>query len=254
MEPIQNPFQWEDAPDPDKFSKCVHCGLCLPACPTYQETGNEAQSPRGRVYLIKAATEGRLSLTDSFADPIWDCLDCRACETACPAHVQVGVLVEESRGQLTQAHPASGWSGFIGKVFMRGIFPYPKRMKMVGKLTRFYQQSGLQKAARSLGMLKLLPKHLQEMEAVLPSIPSQISRDTLPGILPAEGEQRAVVALFAGCIMDVLYAPINLATARVLARNGCQVIVPEGQICCGALQVHAGDREMAKKMARKNID
>jgi glycolate oxidase iron-sulfur subunit len=247
-------FRWADAPDPDKFSQCVHCGLCLESCPTYQELGIESQSPRGRVYLIRAAAEGRIELNDSFAAPVWDCLDCRACETACPSGVQVGTLIEEARGQLTQSAPPSGLSGMISKAFLRGLFPHPKRMRRVGKLTRFYQKSGLQTAARGLGVLKLLPKHLQEMEAVLPAIPAKTSREMLPASSPAEGEKKANVALLTGCIMDVLFADINVATANVLTRNGCEVQVPEGQVCCGALQVHAGDREQAKEMARRNID
>lgn len=250
----ESPFQWVDPPDSDKYSQCVHCGLCLPACPTYQETGHEAHSPRGRVYLIKMADEGRLSLEDSFQDPINSCLVCRACETACPSGVQVGALVEEARGQLHQYEPPTGLGGVMSKTFLRGIFPHPNRLRTLGKLTRFYQRSGLQKIARGTGIMGLFPTHLREMELAMPAVPSKNSRDQLPVLLKAEGKKRGTVALVTGCIMDILYADINVATARVLARNGFDVVVPQDQVCCGALHIHAGDRDQAKSLARQNID
>ncbi|MFC4770309.1 (Fe-S)-binding protein [Effusibacillus consociatus] len=247
-------YKWPDPPDPDKFSVCVHCGLCLDACPTYQETGNEAQSPRGRVYLIKAVAEGRLDINESFVDPVFRCLDCRACETACPSGVQVGALIEEARGQIRQAEPLTGMKGMISNTFLKQIFPFPHRLRKLGKLTRFYQKSGLQKLARGTGIMKLLPQHLQEMEAAMPEVPVKTSREALPTVLPAVGVKRGTVGLILGCVMDVLYADINMATARVIARNGFDVVIPEAQGCCGALQVHAGERETAKEMARRNID
>ncbi|WP_018133104.1 (Fe-S)-binding protein [Effusibacillus pohliae] len=247
-------YKWPDPPDPDKFSVCVHCGLCLDACPTYQETGNEAQSPRGRVYLIKAVAEGKLEINDSFIDPVFRCLDCRACETACPSGVQVGALIEEARGQIRQAQPLTGFKGIISNAFLKGIFPHPNRLRKLGKLTRFYQKSGLQKMARRTGIMKLFPPHLREMEAAMPEVPARTSREALGTYLPAIGQKRGTVGLLLGCVMDVLYADINMATARVLARNGFDVVMPQAQGCCGALQVHAGERDTAKRMARTNID
>ncbi|GAX90102.1 (Fe-S)-binding protein [Effusibacillus lacus] len=247
-------YKWTDPPDPDKFNVCVHCGLCLDACPTYQETGNEAQSPRGRVYLIKSVAEGKLEINESFIDPVFRCLDCRACETACPSGVQVGALIEEARGQIRQSEPLTGLKGFVSDTFLKKIFPYPNRLRTIGKLTRFYQKSGLQKLARGMGVMNLFPRHLREMEAAMPNLPAKSSREALPSLIPAIGQKRGTVGLVLGCVMDVMFADINMATARVLARNGFDVVVPQAQGCCGALQVHAGERDTAKQMARQNID
>ncbi|MDI3257027.1 MAG: heterodisulfide reductase-related iron-sulfur binding cluster [Kyrpidia sp.] len=247
-------FRWDDPPDPDKYSVCVHCGLCLEACPTYQELGIENQSPRGRVYLIRAASEGRLPLDEALIDPVFRCLDCRACESVCPSGVRVGTLIEQARGQVFAARPARGFSGWLQRLFLRRIFPSPKRLRTLARLGRFYQRSGLAGLARATGVLRLLPAHLREMEHALPEIPARSSREVLPARMPARGCRKGQVALVTGCIMDVMFAETNVATARVLARNGFDVVVPEGQVCCGALQVHSGDRQTAKAMARRNID
>ncbi|MCF6092846.1 (Fe-S)-binding protein [Microaerobacter geothermalis] len=247
-------FLWEDAPSEDKYSVCVHCGMCLESCPTYQELGLEHQSPRGRVYLIKSVAEGQMELNSLSMDPIFTCLDCRACETACPSGVKVGSLVEEARGQVFKAIPDPFVKRNVKKFFLRGVFANQKYMHSLGKMTRFYQKSGLQKLARKTGMLRILPDHLREMEAILPEIPKQPSVESIPEVTSPEGEKRARVALLTGCVMDVIFSEINEATVRVLAKNGCEIVVPREQNCCGALQIHAGDRETAKMLARKNID
>lgn len=251
---LKSNYPFEDAPDPNKFSECVHCGMCLEACPTYQEEQLEAHSPRGRVYLIKSVAEGKMELNDVFKEPVFTCLDCRACETACPTGVQVGGLIEEARGQLYKADPPKGLKGVASRFFLRGIFPHNKRLRLLGKLTRAYQKSGLQSTARKLKLLQILPKHLQEMEAALPEIPKSSVLASYPEVVPAMGEKRARVAVLTGCIMDVMFSDINEATIRVLQRNGCEVVIPKSQNCCGALQVHAGDRDTAKMLARQNID
>lgn len=251
----ESAFQWPDAPDEDKYSVCVHCGFCLEVCPTYQQLGDENESPRGRVYLIQAASEGRLPLDASVIDPVFNCLDCRACETVCPSGVQVGALIEEARGQVFHAEPASGLGGLAQKLFLRAIFPHPKRLRKVGKLMRFYQRSGMRAFVHGTKLMKMFPEHLQEMERIMPDISRHNALDSLPErILPTNGETKATAALFTGCVMDVLFSDINLATARVAQRNGLEVIVPKQQVCCGALQIHAGDRDKARQMARRNID
>lgn len=250
----QGAFRWPDAPDPDKYSVCVHCGFCLEVCPTYHEWTDENHSPRGRVYLIKAASEGELPLDENVINPVFTCLDCRACETVCPSGVQVGALIEEARGQVYHARPKQGVAGALERLFLRGIFPHPKRLRRVAKLMRFYQTSGLRTAIRKIGAIRVLPRHLREMEAVLPEVPAEGAREALPGRMPAQGVRKGAAALFTGCVMDVFFADVNEATARVLARNGLEVRVPKEQICCGALQVHAGDREQARAMAKHNID
>ncbi|WAH35226.1 (Fe-S)-binding protein [Alicyclobacillus dauci] len=251
----QSAFQWPDAPEEDKYSVCVHCGFCLEVCPTYQQLGDENESPRGRVYLIKAASEGRLSLDESVIDPVFNCLDCRACETVCPSGVEVGILIEEARGQVFHAEPATGIQGFTQRLFLRGIFPHPKRLRKVGKLLRFYQKSGMRSLVRGTGLMRIMPKHLQEMEAIMPSIPAENALQGLPERIPVKrGPKKATAALFTGCVMDVMFSDVNMATARVAGRNGLEVVVPKQQLCCGALQVHAGDRDQAREMARQNID
>jgi glycolate oxidase iron-sulfur subunit len=246
-------FLWDDVPDEDKFSVCVHCGMCLEACPTYQETGLEHQSPRGRVYLIKSVAEGKMDINEGFIDPVFQCLDCRACETACPSGVQVGALIEEARGQIFKADPPKGIKGLISSFFLKGIFPHPKRLHTLGKLTKIYQKSGLQKLLRKTKLLYILPKHLRDLEQVLPEIGNPVLT-SMPEIIPPEGEKRARVAVLTGCVMDIVFSDINESTVRVLAKNGCEVVIPKSQKCCGALQVHAGDRDTAKKLARQNID
>ena len=246
-------YLWDDAPDEEKWADCVHCGMCLEACPTYQELGEEHQSPRGRVYLIKAVAEGKIEVNEAFADPVFTCLDCRACETACPSDVQVGSLIEEARGQVRQAMPLTGWKGLVNKTFLRGIFPYPSRLKALGSLMRFYQKSGLQKAARKTGLLNVLPDHLKDMERILPQVGKPVL-GTYPEIVPAEGETKQRVAMLTGCVMDVMFSDINEATIRVLIHNGFEVGLPKEQRCCGALHVHAGDREMGKRLAKQNIE
>ncbi|GAB7389100.1 (Fe-S)-binding protein [Bacillaceae bacterium] len=246
-------FLFEDPPDEDKFSVCVHCGMCLEACPTYQETGLEPHSPRGRIHLIKSVAEGKMELNEAFADPVFQCLDCRACETACPANVQVGTLIEQARGQVRRAMPLSGWKGLVSRFFLRGIFPYPQRLHLLGRLLKFYQKSGLQSLARKTGLLRILPDHLRQMEAILPQAGEPVLK-RFPEVIPAQGETRKKVALLTGCVMDVMFSDINEATIRVLTLSGYEVCLPRGQKCCGALQLHAGDREQAKRLARQNID
>ncbi len=237
------------------YSVCVHCGFCLDVCPTYQQTGKENESPRGRVYLMKAAVEGTIPLDESVNDPVFNCLDCRACETVCPSGVKVGTLIEKIRGLTVQENPKTGFRKFLHNFFLRELFPSPKRLITVRKFTRFYQRSQLQKVIHMSGALRLLPKYLREMESVLPKVTKASALSVLSkDILPLSKTSKGTVALFTGCVMDVFFSEINMATARVALRNQLRVNVPKQQICCGALQVHAGDRDQARKMARHNID
>lgn len=244
-------------PDPDEYSKCVHCGFCLEVCPTYQQLSDENHSPRGRVFLIKQVAEGTLPL-EAAVDPVFTCLDCRACETVCPSGVPVGHLIEMSRGQIHAARTQAQKQSRRERWMLRGLFSHPKRLRLAGNILRFYQVSGLRQLARSVGALKLLPSHLQEIEAGLPTVPLKPKERSLPLPVPhpasSSGRQPVRAALLTGCVMDVLFADVNDATARVIARNHMTVVVPEGQVCCGALHVHAGDREEAQALARRNID
>ncbi len=247
-------YLWEDSPDPDKYSQCVHCGMCLEACPTYQETMLEPHSPRGRVYLIKSVDEGKMELNTFFKNPVMTCLDCRACETACPSNVQVGALIEEARGQLYKSDPPKGFSGMLNRLFLHGLFPYPRRLHLLGTLLKFYQKSGLRALTHGLRLLKVMPSHLQEMEKALPELSRPPVLTSHAEVLEAIGEKRARVAMLTGCVMDIMFSDTNESTINVLRRNGCEVWIPKQQKCCGALHVHAGDRDMAKELAKQNID
>jgi glycolate oxidase iron-sulfur subunit len=248
-------YLWKDPPDENKWADCVHCGMCLESCPTYEITGQEQHSPRGRVHLIKSVAEGKLEVNEHFMDPVFACLDCRACTTACPADVNVGGLIEEARGQIRQAMPLTGWKGFVSKFFLKGLFPHPERLNVVRSLLKFYQKSGLQKVVRKTGLINMLPQHLVEMESILPEVNEPVRKKYKNvKVIKAKGETKHKVALLTGCVMDVMFSDINEATIRVLTRNGNDVIIPQNQTCCGALHVHAGDRETGRKLAKQNIE
>lgn len=248
-------YLWSDPPDEKKWVDCVHCGMCLESCPTYEHTGQEQHSPRGRVYLIKSVAEGKLSVNEQFIDPVFACLDCRACTTACPADVNVGGLIEEARGQVRQAMPLKGWQGAVSKFFLHGLFPYHSRLNSMGSLLKFYQKSGMQKVVRKTKLINMMPQHLVEMESIMPEVKLPIRRKYKnQNVIKAKGEAKREVAMLTGCIMDVMFSDINEATINVLTRNGNNVTIPENQTCCGALHVHAGDREMGRKLAKQNIE
>lgn len=237
----------------DRFLDCVHCGLCTSACPTYLETGNENDSPRGRIYLMRAVTDGRLPLTDTVSRHLDLCLDCRSCETACPSGVQYGRLIEpfrvemQQRAARQQSDRAPGW---FERWILYGLFPYPRRMRWALWPARLLQLLRLDRLAEKLGMFRLLPEKLRRMQALLPKLRARGTE--LPTILPAHGKQRARVALFTGCVADAMFHHVNRATAQVLQANGCEVVVPRGQACCGAIHYHSGSGEAALELAEQN--
>ncbi|MCD4838623.1 MULTISPECIES: (Fe-S)-binding protein [Neobacillus] len=248
-------YLWNDPPDENKWADCVHCGMCLESCPTYEQTGMEQHSPRGRVYLIKSVAEGKLEVNKQFMDPVFACLDCRACTTACPADVDVGGLIEEARGQIRQAIPLTGVKKAVNDLFLKGLFPHQNRLNAIGSLLKFYQKSGMQKMVRKTGLIHIMPKHLVEMEAILPEIKEPVRKKYKNEIvIKAKGEAKHEVGFLTGCIMDVMFSDINQSTINVLTRNGNNVVIPKNQTCCGALHVHAGDRETGRKLAKQNIE
>jgi glycolate oxidase iron-sulfur subunit len=248
-------YLWNDKPDENKWADCVHCGMCLESCPTYELTGQEQHSPRGRVHLIKSVAEGKLEVNEQFMDPVYACLDCRACTTACPADVDVGGLIEEARGQIRQAMPLKGWKGMVSKTFLEGLFPHPNRLNALGGMLKFYQKSGAQTLVRKTGLINVMPKHLVEMEAIMPEIKQSVRQKYKnEEVIKANGETKHEVSMLTGCVMDVMFGEINDATINVLARNGNDVVIPKNQTCCGALHVHSGDREMGRKLAKQNIE
>jgi glycolate oxidase iron-sulfur subunit len=233
-------------------NQCVHCGLCLASCPTFSELGTEMDSPRGRIFLIKSLAEGRIALSDPTVEHLSLCLDCRACETVCPAGVPYGRLIEAAKAEIERQRPghvlrrAFRWLNF-GMLLGR-----PRVLRAAAAGLRLYQVSGAQALLRKSGLARLLPGALPAWEALLPPLPAD--RAPLPALTPAAGARRARVALLTGCVQSVVFAEHNRATARVLARNGCEVLAPEGQGCCGALNAHGGDHARAVEMAKRTIE
>ncbi|WP_437204908.1 (Fe-S)-binding protein [Planctomicrobium sp. SH664] len=236
----------------ERFLDCVHCGLCTSACPTYLETGDENNSPRGRIYLMRAVTEGRIELTPSVSRHLDLCLDCRSCETACPSGVQYGRLIEPFRidmrkAEMKQGAPSGSW---LQRLILSHIFPYANRMRWALLPARLMQWLKLDVAAERLGLTRLLPVTLQRMQRLLPTL--QGREPEIPHRLPAIGPKRATVALFTGCVADALFQQVNWATARVLQENGCEVIVPSQQACCGAIDYHSGQGTAALRKMLEN--
>ncbi|HVX10846.1 MAG TPA: heterodisulfide reductase-related iron-sulfur binding cluster [Pirellulales bacterium] len=239
--------------DYELFLDCVHCGLCTASCPTFVETGNENDSPRGRIYLMRAVTDGRLELTDGVRRHLELCLDCRACETACPSGVQYGKLIEPFRVEMEQAGEGEAKSAdWFHRFILFGLFPYPGRMRAALAPARLAQRWGLVALADRIGLTRLLPRRLRQLVDMLPP-PTQVE-PPLPEFLPARGTRRARVALFTGCVADVMFRSTHWATARVLQENGCDVFIPRDQACCGAIHFHAGASEPARQFADTNVD
>jgi len=235
-------------------NQCVHCGLCLAYCPTFSELGTEMDSPRGRILLIKSLAEGRIGLTDSSVEHLSLCLDCRACETVCPAGVPYGRLIEAAKAEIEHQRPG----GLIRRTFRWVNFGlllgHPRVLALAAAGLRLYQASGLQSLVRRSGLVRLLPGTLSAWEALLPSLPRAADRAPLPPLTPAEGTRRGRVAMLTGCVQAVVFGAHNRATARVLAKNGWDVLAPREQGCCGALNAHGGDHARALEMARRTID
>ncbi len=238
-------------PTYEDYARCVHCGLCLSACPTYRLWNLEADSPRGRIHQMIYVEQGQVPVTGSFVDHIDKCLDCRACETACPSGVEYGKLVEYARARIERDY-SRPWLAKVTRNFVfRRLLPNPHLIADFARVLRFYQRSGLQSIARRIGILKLLG--LSERERLLPRIDDDFFYGRHGWTFPAAGPRRARVAFFAGCIANVTFSQLNEATIRVLTANGCEVVIPRGQLCCGALAAHAGVRDAARDLARKNL-
>jgi glycolate oxidase iron-sulfur subunit len=241
-----------DRPQQQDLDRCVHCGLCLNACPTYRELGLEADSPRGRIYQMVQVAEGKSLIGDDYVEHIGLCLACRACETACPSGVQYGRLVEAARAQIAANREISPWARAVRSLVYGNLLVTPGLIKLVGYFTLLYQQSGLQWLVRHSGVLKLLGR-LGELERLMPPAEYPFFFRRIGKRYPARGDRKYRVAFLAGCIANVSFARLNEATVRVLTRNGCEVVVPEGQGCCGALHVHAGLRDQGREQAKINI-
>jgi glycolate oxidase iron-sulfur subunit len=236
----------------EDYAHCTHCGLCLNHCPTYRLWKLEADSPRGRIRQMILVEQGELAAGRIFVQHMDQCLDCRACETACPAGVEYGKLIEYARARIEKEYRRPLLARMARDFVYRRLLPFPRRIAAAARLTRFYQRSGLQWLARRSGALHLLG--LAERERLLPRMEDDpFFFEQLGKVFPAQGTRRARVAFFAGCVAQVSFARLNEATIRVLTANGCEVIVPGGQLCCGALAAHAGVRDVARDLARRNL-
>ena len=234
--------------------RCVHCGLCLAYCPTFSELGTEMDSPRGRIVLVKSLAEGRIQLTDSTAAHLDLCLGCRACETVCPSGVPYGQLIEAARAEIERQRPGPPLRRLFRWVNFSLLLTHPRMLRLAAAGLRVYQVSGLRTLLRASGLLRLLPASLRHWEPLLPELPSTADRAPLPEVMPARGARRARVGLLTGCIQQVAFGAHNRATARVLARNGAEVVAPRAQACCGALHAHAGEHATALDLARRTIE
>jgi glycolate oxidase iron-sulfur subunit len=231
------------------LNKCIHCGLCLQSCPTYAVFGTEMDSPRGRIALMRAASEGRINLGGAFENHIKLCLMCRACEPACPSGVQYGSLIETARIAVEKGRHPGGFERLVRWLALRQLMPHARRLQFLAWWMRLYQLSRLQELVRQLNFL---PHGLRNIESLLPQL-SAVYPD-YQNAAPAIGKPRGKVAFFRGCIQDAFLGEVNAATVRVLQRNGFEVHFPKGQTCCGAAQLHLGEEALFLDLARKNID
>ncbi len=241
-------FDAHHPPDKDLIDDCVHCGFCLPTCPTYVLFGEEMDSPRGRIYLMNKGLNEE-PMNDQTVRHYDLCLGCMACVTACPSGVQYDKLIEATRGQVERRYErAPEDKAFREMIFQ--LFPYPNRLRLAAAPMKFYQKFGIGDKLRKSGIMQRIPARMRAMEALLPDVPKE---EKIPEVTPAEGERRARVGVLTGCVQRVFFSPVNAATVRVLAAEGCEVVAPK-QGCCGALSTHAGREEESLNFSRKTID
>lgn len=237
------------------LQQCMHCGMCLPTCPTYVETGRERNSPRGRIALMRAIADGDLEVTREFGEEMYYCLGCLACTTACPAGVDYATLFETARATIEERHVLDNpRRSAVRSLVLRGLFTRPRLLRLVGRLMWFWQASGLEGMARKTGLTQLLPGNMRDLEPQSPRILPRFSNQLIAPIEKPAGTPRRRVAVLTGCIQDLAYADINRATVDVLLANGCEVFTPPVQPCCGSLHAHNGDVEMARDLARRQLD
>ncbi|MFN8515950.1 MAG: glycolate oxidase subunit GlcF [Chloroflexia bacterium] len=245
-------FDGHHPPDRELIADCVHCGFCLPTCPTYVLWGEEMDSPRGRIYLMKMAADGEIGMTDEFVTHMDRCLGCMACVTACPSGVQYEKLIETTRQQVERRHERTpGDKAFRDLLF--ALFPHPNRLRATLPFLWLYQQSGVKALLRSELARKYIPKRLLGMEAVMPPVSLDAITSQSPAFTQAQGKRRGRVGMLAGCVQRVFFDPVNAATIRVLTAEGYDVVIPD-QGCCGALNFHAGREEGGLERARQMID
>ena len=245
-----------DALQPPKQSlidACVHCGFCLPTCPSYRVIGKENDSPRGRIYLMDAINKGEAPLSPASVQHFDTCLGCLACTTACPSGVQYDQLIASVRPQIQRNHPRSLPQKALRQLIF-SLFPYPDRIRLLLTPLALYQKLGLSSLVQSSGLLKRFAPNLAAMESLLPPVTASCFQDNLPELIPAQGKKRYRVGMILGCVQRVFFTGVNEATARVLSANGCEIVIPRTQGCCSALPAHQGETAQAQALARQMID
>lgn len=228
--------------DEKKSMSCIHCGLCLSSCPTYLETGNENDSPRGRIYLMRALQDGRMPVSSEPVRHLDLCLGCRACEAACPSGVPYGTLLEHTRDHVERVHARGWFQGLLRRVVIGRVFPYPRRMRLALLPARL---------VKAFGLSGLMPRRIRESLAL---IPEHISEHAIPASIPPVGVEKCRVGFVSGCVMSVMFGDTHRHSLELLARAGCTVLTPPQQVCCGALHAHGGQLDLARANARRNIE
>ena len=237
------------------LQQCMHCGLCLPTCPTYDETKLERNSPRGRISLMRAVADGDLDVSATFAEEMSYCLGCLACQTACPAGVNYAELFETARSHIEQVGAHTGVMRKVWRaITLNGLFMHPRALRLVGSLLRVYQRTGADVLVRRLGLTAVLPSHLRRLEPQTPKMSRVFSSELIDADERPSGDARYRVALLTGCVQDLAFSDINRDTADVLLANGCSVVTPPVQPCCGSLHAHNGELDLARTLARRMID
>jgi glycolate oxidase iron-sulfur subunit len=246
-------FDAHQPPDPELIADCVHCGFCLPTCPTYILWGEEMDSPRGRIQLMKMVSEREIGLNKTFTRHIDQCLGCMACVTACPSGVQYDKLIEATRSQIDR-HSHRSLPDRLFRSLLFNLFPHPARLRALVPLLWLYQKLGIKRLVHSRRVSRFMPERILSMESVLPPVRlgSLFSRPAV--FTRAKSPRRRRVGLLTGCVQRVFFDPVNAATIRVLAAEGCDVVVPPTQGCCGALHIHAGREDEGLNYARRLID
>ena len=243
-------FDSHHPPEKDLIDDCVHCGFCLPTCPTYVLFGEEMDSPRGRIYLMNKGLNEE-AMNDTMVRH-WDlCLGCMACVTSCPSGVQYDKLIEATRAQVERRYERRPDDKAFREMIFQ-LFPYRKRLRLAAGPLRLYQRFGLDKKLKKAGVMSRLPARMRAMEALMPKLSKK--EEKIPEYTSPTGERRKRVGVLTGCVQQVFFSQVNSATVRVLAAEGCEVVAPKNQGCCGALSTHAGREEESLNFARKTIE
>ncbi|GCL43960.1 (Fe-S)-binding protein [Dolichospermum planctonicum] len=246
-------FDGHCPPDPKLIDSCVHCGFCLSTCPSYRVLGKEMDSPRGRIYLMDAINEGEIALNTATVEHFDSCLGCLACVSTCPSGVQYDKLISATRHQVERNYHRSLPDKLVRQLIF-SLFPNPDLLRILLFPLLVYQKLGISKLLQATGLIKAISPRLAAMESILPEITLKSFQNSLPDIIPAQGEKRYRVGVILGCVQRLFFSPVNEATVRVLTANGCEVVIPKSQGCCAALPEHQGQTEQAKTLARQMIN